>query len=49
MYLIMETINGNESLRLKDLGLLLFILKGEINYGKENYGVCILSINGVWC
>ena len=27
----------------------LFILKGEINYGKENYGVCILYINGVWC
>ena len=27
----------------------LFILKGEINYGKENYGICILSINGVGC
>ena len=27
----------------------LFILKGEINYGKENYGVCIFCINGIRC
>ena len=43
----MEKINGNESLGSKDLRLLLFILKGEINYGKENYGVRILYIDGI--
>ena len=27
----------------------LFILKGEINYGKENYGIYILCIDGGRC